>query len=51
MMKSFLIGIENRVVSELSNKTIFHVVLNIIVISIVSDETIFYVNQRSQSSL
>ena len=47
-----LCGIENRVVSELSDKTIFHVVLNIIiVISIVSDETIFYVNQRSQSSL
>ena len=42
---------ENRVASELSDKTIFHVVLNIIVISIVSDETIFYVNQRSQSSL
>ena len=46
-----LCGIENRVVSELSDKTIFHVVLNIIVVRIVSDETIFYVNQRSQSSL
>ena len=44
-------GIENQIVSELSDKTIFHVVLNIIVLSIVSDETIFYVNQRSQSSL
>ena len=44
-------GIENQIVSELSAKTIFHVVLNIIVVSIVSDETIFYVNQRSQSSL
>ena len=46
-----LCGIENRVVSELSDKTIFHVVLNIIAVSMVSDETIFYVNQRSQSSL
>ena len=46
-----LCGIENRVVSELSDKTIFHVVLNIIVVSIVIDESIFHVNLRSQSSL
>ena len=36
---------------ELSDKTIFHVVLNFIVVNIVSDETIFYENQRSKSSL
>ena len=46
-----LCGTENRVVSELSDKTIFHVALNIIVVSTVTDETIFYLNQHCQSRL